>query len=221
MQTTSLYHPSRYYTSFCSIPEQKYLQKVHYFEKHETKINQIDISERYLITKYYLEALFRIKAYHKFIVYSDIILSLSLNIDLEDTLNYFHKVLRQKALANFAIGKYEKAAKLCRQIIKMDSDPKINRIFVKSTKRILRQNQQGRKALLIILLSAALIVYFLNIIFFIPFYPEIATFITKGKYVILIFSFFIVAVTEIAISRKANEELAEILSLSADFVDND
>ena len=214
MQIHKTYHPSRYYTSFCSIPEDKFLQKVQYFEKHQNKISLLDENERYKIYSQYLSSLFHVRAYTKYICFSDQVIQMSLNNDLEKSLDNFYLILYRKLIAYFIKGMYKECDQLCRQMFIMKHPYDINKFFILANKRIIRSKLQLYKNIIVLSLSCAVICYFINVIIISAFYPSLSD---KFNIIVLIFLGFSVAslmVSEIYSTQKAKSMLSAIMTES-------
>lgn len=212
MQVQKTYYPSRYYTSFCSIPEKKYLQKVHYFEKHEQKINHLNDTERHRIIKGYLSALFNIKAFTKYIAYSEVGIHMALNHELEENLQYFYLILYRKMVCYFHKGDYEETDKLCRQLYKMKQPYAIDGYFIKANKRMIRSSQQFYKKAIVFTISLAAIVYFINTIFVLSFYPALSPIFEIAVFSLVGLALSSLFVSEIYATVKAKRMLSEIMA---------
>lgn len=219
MQIHKTYHPSRYYTSFCSIPENKFLQKVHYFEKHESKINLLDENERYKIYSQYLASLFYIRAYSKYINFSDQVIHLSLNNELEKSLDNFYLILYRKLIAYYTNGMYKKCDQLCRQMFRMKHPYDIDKLFIRANKRIIRSRQNIYKNIIILSLSCAAIFYFINVIIISSFYPSLSDSFNTFVLILLGFSVVSLLVSELYSTQKAKSMLSAILSESRNLKD--
>ena len=212
MQIHKTYNPSRYYTSFCSIPETNFLQKVHYFEKHEQNINSLDEVERYKIYKEYLSSLFHIRAYEKFISYSDQVIQMSLNQELEASLEFFYLILYRKVIAYNMRGMYQNTDHLCRQMFRMNQPYDVTKYFIRANKRIIRSHQQFMRRAIVLSLSLAVSIYFIEIIIVSAFYPRLSYVFNIFVLVLLAISFGSLLVSELYSTQKAKSKLVAILT---------
>lgn len=165
---------SRILTSFLSIPQNKYLQKIHYFEKKEDQIQQLPSTEQYLLYTLYADALYNLSVFTKYLAYNHQVLAMSLNPQLEEDNNVFKTLLSRKASALYRLGNYQESIYICKELLKMDYQKNyISRLFVKSQKRIERDKDHRFKAMLILLISALSVIYFIQSIFLSAFYPDL------------------------------------------------
>lgn len=167
-------------TSFLSIPQTKYLQKIHYFEKKEDQIQDLPSSEQYLLYSLYADALFKLRVFNKYLAYNHQVLAMSLNPELEEDQNVFKELLSFKAKAHYRLGNYQQCTYICKELLRMDYRKNhIPKLFVNAQKRIERDQDHRFKAILIILISALSVLYFVKSIFLSAFYPELEKYVNQ------------------------------------------
>lgn len=204
---------SRTYNSFCSIPSKKYLQKIHFFEKKEAIINNLSEQEKYFIWWEYAHALYNLGVYNKFIPYCNQLLAMSLEPRIESDSKMFKKLLTKKATALDQIGSYLEAIHVCKELLKMEkTDNEIKTIFIKSQKQIERDHKRQSKAILVLLISALLIIYFIKSIFLESFYPNIEPVIDFVLLSIVLAIFIQIVWNERLIHKRAKKTLLDFLT---------
>jgi tetratricopeptide (TPR) repeat protein len=127
-----MYHQSHTYYSqiyreFKSLDERAYRAIIHYFEKNESKIEQLDFEEYFELLVCYTTALLANEEYHKHLSISDEVIAVSMSQNVvshkgEDILQH---MLYQKAWSYFKLSEYKKAIYMLSELLKInpfDSD---------------------------------------------------------------------------------------------------
>lgn len=211
-KTTYQLH-SRTYNSFCSIPDKKYLQKIHFFEKKEAIIYNLSEREKYFICWEYAQALYNLGVFNKFIPYCNQLLAMSLEPRIESDRKIFRKLLTKKAVALDKTGSYFEAIHVCKELLKMEiSDNEIKKVFIKSQKQIERDHKRKTKAILVLLISTLLIIYFIKSIFLKSFYPDLEPVIDYVLFGILLTILIQIVWNERLIHKRAKKTLLDFLT---------
>ncbi len=204
---------SRIYNSFCSIPNEKYLQKIHYFEKNEKLIDNLLEQEKYFIYCEYAHALFSLGVYNKFIPYCNQVLAMSLEPTMEENCKMFRKLLARKASALYKVGSYLESIHICKELLKMkQTEEGTQSIYIKSQKRIERNHSRIFKGILIITISTLLIIYFIKSIFLASFYPNLEPYIDYLLLCILLAIFVQIIWNERLVHKRAKKNLLDFLT---------
>ena len=127
-----MYHQSHTYYSqlyreFKSLDETAYRAIIHYFEKNESKIEQLDFDEYFDLLVCYATALLANEEYHKHLSISDEVIAVSMSQNVvsyngEDILQH---MLYQKAWSYFKLSEYKKSIYMLSELLKInpfDSD---------------------------------------------------------------------------------------------------
>jgi tetratricopeptide (TPR) repeat protein len=127
-----MYHQSHTYYSqiyreFKALDERAYRAIIHYFEKNESKIEQLDFEEYFDLLVCYTTALLANEEYHKHLSISDEVIAVSMSQNVisyngEDILQH---MLYQKSWSYFKLSEYKKAIYMLSELLKInpfDSD---------------------------------------------------------------------------------------------------
>ncbi|MDX1940169.1 MAG: hypothetical protein SFU99_06425 [Saprospiraceae bacterium] len=170
---------SKIYQEFTAIEAGAYRQLIHFYEKQEAAIRQLESEEHFEMTTAYVNALFEVGAYHKHLALVDGIIetAISHNIEFYKGEDIFLKMLFRKAASLYNLFEYDKAEYILREIIRINPWDKDAVLFLKKCLRSKqpRYVQYARATSIFLFLVAALVIA-LEVLLVRPFYtPYIAS----------------------------------------------
>jgi len=132
----SAYH-SKIFSEFKKIEPEAYRSLIRYYQEYEEDIKRLDFSEHYELLIAYLEALFEIGSYEKFISIVDPAIELTIlnNIKFYKGEDIYKKLLFRKAAAHFNNMEFLQAEHVIRELIKMNPGDDISIRFLKKCLR--------------------------------------------------------------------------------------
>ena len=132
----STYH-SKIYRDFKEIEANAYRQVIHFFEKKEDEIKQLDFEEYFELLVAYVNALFETGAYQKHILTADLVIENTIvhNIEVFKGEDLFRKMLFKKAASLYNILEYDRADYILRELIRIDPFNDDNSMFLKKCLR--------------------------------------------------------------------------------------
>ena len=175
MQHFKTYH-SPIYRGFKAIEASDYREVVHYFEKHEKRIVELEFDEYFEMLVSYSHSLFEIGSYAKHVLMADVVIEAS----IEQNVQFFHgedvyyNTLFRKAASFYNLYEHDKAEHILKELIKMDPYNGEAALFLKKC-------LHDRKSSLIKNMRAAAMVLFLltpmiiaaEVLFISHFYPNL------------------------------------------------
>lgn len=164
---------SSVYLDFKEIEVSDYRKLIRFFEDRERVIYRLDFDERFELLLAYVNALFEIGAYQKYLLVVDFVVESSVvhNIKLFRGEDVFQKLLFRKAASFFNTGEYEKADYILRELIRIDPDDEDAVLFLKKCLRKMRPaliNSSRAVGIFMFLLAAFVIC--IEVLFVRPFY---------------------------------------------------
>ena len=113
---------SRLYREFKSFDEKAFRAMIHFFEKNEEKIEQLDFDEYFDLLISYTTALLENEEYHKHLSVSDQVIAVSMSQNVvsyngEDILQH---MLYQKAWSYFKLSEYKRAIYMLSELLKIN-----------------------------------------------------------------------------------------------------
>jgi hypothetical protein len=155
------YH-SKLYRDFKSIDSASYRDIIHFFERKEEDIRQLDFEEYFELLYIYVNALFEVGAYQKHVVMADEVIEAAIchNIQWYKNEDIFQKSLFRKAASLYNTSEFGHAEYILRELIRIDPEYRDAVAFLKKCIRAgnLRSLQVFRAAgIFLFLVSAAVI----------------------------------------------------------------
>ncbi len=113
---------SKLFLDFKSIDAAAYRDIVHFFERHEQDIRQLDFDEYFEVLYAYVNALFEIGIYRRHAVMADELIEAAIchNIHLYRQEDVFRKALFRKAASLYNISDYDDAVHILRELLRID-----------------------------------------------------------------------------------------------------
>lgn len=170
-------HHSQLYRQLRAIDPRDNQRVIRMYEEREQEIGRLNVEENFELTVYYADALFATGAYRQHLMMVDLVIQASMqyNIavvpDIEGDI--FQHLLFRKAVSAYRLRKYDTAAHVARELIRINPERdmfiRFLRItYFKSQRSVL---QFGRGAFIFCILLAAAAVTF-ELLFVRPFYPN-------------------------------------------------
>ncbi|MCB0662337.1 MAG: hypothetical protein KDC24_06335 [Saprospiraceae bacterium] len=143
MHQLKTYH-SPLYRDFKAIARPDYKSIVHFFEKHETEIFNLEFSEYFEMLCGYAKALFEMGSYTQHIMIADVVIESSIenNIHIFQGEDIFKKTLFRKAASHYQLMEYKKSQHILKEIIKMNPGDSESISFLKKVVRSQKSNLQ-------------------------------------------------------------------------------
>lgn len=154
-------YQSKIFRDFKAIEASAYRQIIHFYEKQEAEIRQLEFEENFEVFTTYVNALFEVGSYHKHLLLVDLIIETAItnNLSFYKGEDIFLKMLFRKAASLYNLLEYEKAEYILREIIRINPWNKDAVLFLK---KCLRRQQpryiQITRAISIVLFLMAAIV---------------------------------------------------------------
>lgn len=132
----STYH-SRIYRDFKEIESTAYRKIIHFYEKREPVIRQLDFDEYFELLTAYVESLFEVGSYQKHLLMVDVVIELSIrhNIQYRNGEDIYQRMLFKKAASLYNILEYDRADYILRELIRIDPYDKDAVLFLKKCLR--------------------------------------------------------------------------------------
>jgi hypothetical protein len=167
------YH-SKLYRDFKSIDATLYRDIVHFFERREEEIRQLDFEEFFEVLYIYVNALFEVGAYQKHLLMVDEVIEAAIchNLTVYKQEDIYKTALFRKAASMYNTSDFAGAEHILRELVRMDPDDQDAVLFLK---KCLRNRYIGvlqvfrAMSILSFLLSALVICIELLVVR--PFYP--------------------------------------------------
>ncbi len=167
------YH-SKLYRDFKSIDATAYRDIIHFFERREEDIRQLDFDEYFELLYIYVNALFEVGAYQKHVVMADEVIEAAIchNIHHYKQEDIFKKSLFRKAASLYNTFDYHNAEHILRELVRIDPDHQDAVSFLKKCVRNshIRLLQVFRAISILLFLFSALVIS-VEVLVVRPFYP--------------------------------------------------
>ncbi len=167
------YH-SKLYRDFKSIDGASFRDLIHFFERSEDDIRQLDFDEYFEMLYLYVNALFEVGAYHKHVIMADEVIEAAIchNIQYYKQEDIFKKSLFRKAASLYNTSEYRSAEHILRELVRIEPGHKDAGSFLKKCLRNIhvRPLQAFRASAIALFLSSALVIC-TEVLLIRPFYP--------------------------------------------------
>jgi hypothetical protein len=162
------YH-SRVYRDFKSIEATDYRSLIHFFERHEKKINSLEFDEYFEILYNYTVALFETGAYQKHILMANVVAEACILSNLPKGFHHktvYRHTLFKKAAAHFNLMEFSKADHILCELLKMDPEDETSARFLNKSLRSQRTGfLKTTRAIGIFLILAAALLVVIDVLF--------------------------------------------------------
>jgi tetratricopeptide (TPR) repeat protein len=178
-------YQSKIFRDFKAIEASAYRQIIHFYEKLEESIRQLDFDEHFEVLTTYVNALFEVGSYHKHLLLVDLVIETAIthNISFYKGEDIFLKMLFRKAASLYNLLEYEKAEYILREIIRINPWNKDAVLFLK---KCLRRQQPKyiliTRAMSIVLFLMAAVVIALEVLMVRPFFEEYTPLVEQARF---------------------------------------
>ena len=157
-------HYSQLYRQLRDVDPTDHQRVIRMYEEKENEIGQLDVVEHFELTVYYADALFATGAYRQHQMMVDLVIEASMrhNISRMEGVSgdVFQHLLFRKAASAFRLQRFDDAAHVARELIRIDPGKELNVRFLRASlfRRQRDTLQRGRASFIgCILLTAAII----------------------------------------------------------------
>ena len=209
---------SRIYRDFCAIGDEDYPSVVHYYEDHETGIQQLEFAEYFEILAAYTYALYKINEHSKHILMSEVLVGevINHNITRHRKEDIFYNTLLRKAVSCNNLLRHSDAEHILRELIKIKPD----NVYAKRElqKCLLHQTPEYLKKIraavvLMLFLSAAIIV--VELLFIRHLYPAFTPWFEYSRISIFVTAVLLLIFSEIYFKRQVNKQTTALIETAA------
>jgi tetratricopeptide (TPR) repeat protein len=123
MNQSHVYY-SQLYRNFRNIESGEYRKVLHFYERHEKEIRQLEFEEYFELLVAYTQALFETETHQKHLLMADIVIEIAFaeNITTLGGQEIFKHTLFQKSVSYYHLLDYKKAIHVLSELIKIDPD---------------------------------------------------------------------------------------------------
>lgn len=185
MSFSSSTYQSKLFRDFKAIEATAYRQIIHFYEKQESHIHNLEFEEHFELQTAYVNALFEVGAYHRHLLLVDVVIEMAItnNIEFYKGEDIFLKMLFRKAASFYNMLELDKAEYILREIIRINPWDKDAITFLK---KCLRRQQpkylQASRAISILLFLMAALVIAAEVLVVRPFYPIYTSAIEQSRF---------------------------------------
>ncbi len=153
---------SQLYRNFRNIASGEYRKVVHFYERHEKEILQLDFEEYFELLVAYTQALFETETHQKHLLMADVVIEMAFaeNITHLGGQEIFKQTLFQKSVSYYHLLDYKKAIHVLTELIKIDPNYQDATFFMARClrKKRLQFVKNTRAVAIFIFLATALII---------------------------------------------------------------
>lgn len=167
---------------------------IHFFEKHEAAIRNLDAGEYLDILLIYLDALFACGEYRRFLERVDegLVLSLDARLQTLDEGEVYHHLLFRKAAAAWHDGDLSATEHILRQLVRLQPDhPLAARFLTRCLSAGSKSSRQNIRAATILLFLLSAIVLAVETLWFHPFLPNSISLVEATRNVLFLSAWLI------------------------------
>lgn len=164
---------SKLFLDFKEIEVSDYRKLIRFFEDQERIIYKLDFDERFELLLAYVNALFEIGSYQKYLLVVDFVIESSVlhSIKLFKGEDIYQKILFRKAASFFNTGENEKADYILRELIRINPDDEDAILFLKKClRRMYPALINSSRAIGIFMFLLAAFIICIEVLFVRPFY---------------------------------------------------
>jgi hypothetical protein len=205
---------SQLYRNFRAIEAGEYRKRVHFFERHEKEIKQLDFLEYFELLVAYTNALFETAAYKKHVLMADVVIEISFmeNITEIGGQEIFHTTLFQKAMSYYNLQDLTSAMYVLTELIKIDPHDFEATYFLERCLRKSRpQFVRNTRATAIGLFLATALIISIETLFVRNFSPEYVSLVEVIRNVSFCLGIFILISGELIHWLKAKREVVRLV----------
>ncbi len=133
----STYLHSTLYRHFREIGTAEFQAIIHFYERHESAIENLDEDERFDLLVTYADALFQTNKYKSYLLAADqaIELSIFFNIKTHRGSDIYHELLFKKAAAHYHLLEYNRTEHVLRELVKLNPEDRLSILFLRKCLR--------------------------------------------------------------------------------------
>lgn len=214
----SLLSPSNHsktFLDFKEIEENDYRKLIRFFEEKKQIIYKLDFEEQFELLLAYVNALFEIGAYQKYLLVVDFVVESSVlhNIKSFKGEDVFQKLLFRKAASLFNVNENEKADYVLRELIRINPDDKDAILFLKKCLRKMRPSliNNSRAVGIFMFLLAAFIIC-IEVLFVRPFYHIHTPLVETSRNTIFLLGIFSMFGGQLLLFWQVEKEVRQFVS---------
>lgn len=184
----STYH-SKIYRDFKALDETAYRDRVRFYEEREDDIKQLDFDEFFDLLVAYVDALFEIGAYRKYLLMVDFAIECTIkhNIQYLGQRDIFYHLLFRKAAALYNTLEYSKADYILRELIRINPEKtEVSQFLKKCLRKMHPALVRHSRAVSILLFLLAAIVICVEVLFVRPFAHQYTDAVELSRNIIFI-----------------------------------
>ena len=206
---------SQLYRNFRNIEPGEYRKVVHFYERHEKEILQLEFEEYFELLVAYTQALFEIEAHQKHLLMADIVIEIAFaeNITMLGGQEIFKHTLFQKAVSYYHLLDYKKAIHVLSELIKINPNYEDATFFMA---RCLRKKRlkfvRNTRAVAIFLFLATALIISIEVLFVRNFSPDWVSLVESTRNVAFVLGFFILIGGELVHWLRARREVSKLVN---------
>ena len=203
------------FLDFKEIEVSDYRKLVRFFEDRENVIYRLDFEERFELLLAYVNALFEIGSYQKYLLVVDFVIELSIihNIKHFKGEDIFQKLLFRKAASLFNTNKKEKADYILRELIRINPHDEDAVLFLKKCLRKMHpQMLNNSRAIGIFMFLLSAFIIFLEVLFVRPFYNMHTPVVEASRNTIFILGLLSMFGGQLLLRWKVEKEVGQFIN---------
>ncbi len=189
MSQLSSTYQSLIFQAYKDIEAKDYRTIVRFYEDNKVKIQSLDLHESFELRIAYVESLFEIAAYEKYLAEVDDAIEISImnNIKIHKGHNIFQRLLFRKAASHYHLGEYKKSEHILRELIKIcPSEDLYNRFLKKCRWKSTPTYVRRTRALSIFLFMLSAFIILVEVLFVRSFFTEYSSIVEMSRNVIFL-----------------------------------
>lgn len=159
---------SQLYRNFRAIESGEFRKVVHFYERHEKEIRQLEFDEYFELLVAYTHALFAVESFQKYLLVADVVIEISFSENITDIngQEIFKATLFKKAAAYYHLYDFKKAIYILTELIKIEPNDQKNAYFLE---RCLRKSRpkfvRNTRAIAVSLCLATALIICIEVLF--------------------------------------------------------
>ena len=206
---------SKVFLDFKEIEVNDYRKLIRFFEDRENVIYQLNFEERFELLLAYVNALFEIGAYQKYLLVVDFVIESSIihNIKTFKGEDIFQKLLFRKAASLFNTNEKEKADYILRELIRINPKDEDATLFLKKClRKMYPQLINSSRAIGIFMFLLSAFIIFLEVLFVRPFYNMHTPVVEASRNTIFILGLISMFGGQLLLRWKVDKEVGQFVN---------
>lgn len=206
---------SQLYRNFRNIESGEYRKVVHFYERHEKEILQLEFDEYFELLVAYTQALFETETHQKHLLMADVVIEIAFaeNITHLGGQEIFKHTLFQKSVSYYHLLDYKKAIHVLSELIKIDPDYQDATFFMA---RCLRKSRskfvRNTRAVAIFAFLATALIICIEVLFIRNFATDWVSFVEWTRNITFGFGLFILISGELIHWLRARREVSKLVN---------